>query len=145
MVKEEFGLGHGDANTLVHLAKQSAEQSEGDQSLDKILDDIYSGKKEELRPVHNAVMTKIKKLGDFEIAPKKKYLSLRRKKQFATIGPGSKGRLEIGLNMKGIESTSRLEALPPGGMCQYRVYLTEISEVNDELMGWIKIAHENAG
>ncbi len=145
MVKEEFGLGHGDANTLVHVARQSNEKNEGDHSPDKILDDIYSGKKEELRPLHDAVMTKINNLGDFEIAPKKKYLSLRRKKQFATIGPGSKGRLEIGLNMKGVESTPRLEALPPGGMCQYRIYLSGTSEVDKELTGWIKIAHSNAG
>jgi len=145
MVKEDFGLGYGDANTLVHLAKKMAAEDEGEKSDSEIVQGIYTGKKEVLIPLHNQVMDHIEKLGAFEIAPKKSYLSLRRKKQFATVGPGSKGRVEIGLNMKGVEGTSRLEALPPGRMCQYRIFLSEVSEVNDELMGWIKTAYDSAG
>ena len=109
------------------------------------VEEYYSGKNEALRPIHEAVMKRIEKLGEFEIAPKKKYLSLRRKKQFAMVGPGSKGRVEIGLNMKDVQGTDRLESLPPGGMCQYRVFLHEPSDVNDELMAWVKTAFESAG
>ncbi len=145
MVKEKFGLGYGDANTLVHLAKQMAAEDEEEKSPAEIVEGIYTGKKEALIPLHNHVMDHIEKLGEFEVAPKKAYLSLRRKKQFATVGPGSKGRVEIGLNMKGVEGTPRLEALPPGRMCQYRIYLSEISDVNDELMGWIEEAFDSAG
>ncbi len=65
---------------------------------------------------------KIEKFGKFEIVPKKGYFILRRKKQFAMIGPGIKGRLEIGLNIKGVDGTARLEALLPGGMCQHRAF-----------------------
>lgn len=36
-----------------------------------------------------------------------------------------------------VESTLRLESLKPGGMCQYKVYLTQLADVDDELMGWI--------
>lgn len=90
-------------------------------------------------------MQAIHTLGEFEIAPKKTYLALRRKRQFAMVGPGTKGRLEIGLNMKGVDATPRLEALPPGGMCQYRVFLTSPEEVNTELLDWLKIAYDSAG
>ena len=148
MVKAEFGLGYGDANTLVHVAKKMAaggDSDTGEKSVDEIVREIYSGNKEALIPLHNAVMKQIHELGDFEIAPKKTYLSLRRKKQFATVGPGSKGRVEIGLNMKDIEGTGRLEALPPGRMCQYRIYLSQPSDVDGELKGWIKAAFESAG
>ena len=78
----------------------------------------------------------------FEIAPKKTYLSLRRKKQFAMIGPATNTRFEVGLNMKGVAGTARLEAQKPGGMCQYKVKLTAPAEVDKELVGWIRQAYD---
>ena len=146
MLKQDLGMGHGDANLIVHLALKSdgAGAAEG-ASADAVVDEIYSGKKAPLRPVHDAVMKEIRKLGAFEIAPKKGYLSLRRKKQFAMVGPGTRGRLAIGLNMKGVDPTDRLIAEPPGRMCQYQVFLTDLSEVDAELVGWIRTAYASAG
>jgi hypothetical protein len=148
MLMERFALGYGDASNLVHFALQSDGQSAAqaaDLSIDQMLDGIYTGSKAPLRPLHEAAMAAIHTLGEFEIVPKKTYLALRRKRQFAMVGPGTKGRLEIGLNMKGIEPTSRLEALPPGGMCQYRVFLASADELNAELFDWLKTAYDSAG
>jgi hypothetical protein len=39
--------------------------------------------------------------------------------------------------MKGIPATSRLIALPLGGMCQYKVDVTQAAEVDRELIAWI--------
>ena len=145
---ETFNLGYGDANALVHFALasdgQSAAQASGG-SVTDVLDEIYSGPKSALRPIHDRVTAAVVKLGPFEIAPKKGYLSLRRQKQFAMLGPGTKGRLEIGLNMKGLKPGPRLTELPPGGMCQYKVFLTSPEEVNKELVDWLRTAYESAG
>ena len=97
-----------------------------------------------LRPIHDAVMQAVSAFGPFEIAPKKTYLSLRRKKQFAMVGPTTNTRVEVGLNMKGVPGTARLEALPPGGMCQYRVRLASAGEVDEELLGWIQNAYNES-
>ena len=48
------------------------------------------------------------KFGSFEIAPKKTYLSLRRIKQFAMIGPATNTQVEVGLNVKGLKAAGRL-------------------------------------
>jgi hypothetical protein len=148
MLMRELNLGYGDANTLVHYvlksAGQSAAQAAGATTED-VTAEIYSGAKADLRPIHEAVMAAIQPFGPFEIAPKKGYLSLRRSKQFAMLGPGSNTRVEVGLNMKDVPATERLLAQPPGGMCQYKVKLTQVSEVDAELIAWIKLAYDRAG
>jgi len=148
MLKNDLGMGHGDANTLVHYALKSDGASAAvatGASEDDILTEIYKGPKVGLRPIHDALMAHIEGFGEFEIAPKKGYISLRRKKQFAMIGPGTNTRVDLGLNMKGIDGTDRLEARPAGEMCQYKVKLTDAGEVDAEVVGWIKTAFESAG
>ncbi len=143
---EKLGLGYGDANTLVHLALASDGQSAAAGKSDTdVLAEIYADKKAPLRPIHDALMAATSRFGEFEVAPKKGYVSLRRKKQFAMIGPGSATRVDVGLNMKGVAATDRLLAEKPGGMCQYKVKLTSPSEVDAELVGWIRQAYDAAG
>ncbi len=144
-LKQKLGMGHGDANTVVTLYLAAKSGSGGGGSPSQAVDEIYGGGKEHLRPIHDALMTAIERFGEFEIAPKKGYLSLRRKKQFATIGPPTKSRVEVGLNMKGVAGTDRLQALPAGGMCQYKVHVTDAGQVDRELLGWIRTAYDAAG
>jgi hypothetical protein len=139
MLKQDLGMGHGDANTLVHITKAPAAPASGD-----VLDDIYTGPKAHLRPIHESLMTAINKFGPFEIAPKKGYVSLRGKKQFAMIGPATNTQVEIGLNMKDVKGTSRLIEQKPGGMCQYKVRVADKKEVDAQLLGWIRQAYDAA-
>jgi hypothetical protein len=145
--QRELGLGYGDANTLVHAyrAAESAPQAAAAADPADVLDGIYAGPKAHLRPIHDKLMEAIAPFGEFEVAPKKAYVSLRRKRQFAMIGPASQARVEVGLNMKGVEPTERLIALPPGGMCQYKVHVAGAGEVDPELIAWIKQAFDASG
>ncbi len=147
MLKNDLGMGHGDANTLVHYALKSDGASAVEASgagLDSVLDEIYSGTKAALRPIHDKLMKALEKFGPFEVAPKKGYVSLRGKKQFAMIGPATKSQVEVGLNMKDATATARLVALPPGGMCQYKVRIADPAEVDAELVEWIRRAYTAA-
>ena len=109
------------------------------------LDAIYSGPKAPLRKIHERLHAAISKFGPFEAAPKKAYVSLRRKKQFATIGPATKDQVELGLNAKSLPAAPRLKALAPGGMCQYSVRLSAAGEVDAELLSWVRAAYDAAG
>src|SRR5258708_16522640 len=65
--------------------------------------DLYDGKKAQFRPVHDALMESINKFGnDIELAPKKGYVSLRRRKQFAMIQPTTTTRIDVGLILKNV-------------------------------------------
>ncbi len=145
-LKRELEMGHGDANLLVHLAlKSDGASAAADKSADDVLDEIYSGPKASLRPVHDAVMAAVETLGPYEMAPKKGYVSLRRKKQFAMVGPATKTQVEFGLNAKDLTADARLVVVPPGAMCNYRVRLSKASEVDAKVKGWLKRAYESAG
>ena len=145
-LKSKLGLGHGDANALVHAVFQSDGQraAEG-KSADAVLDEIYTGTKAGMRPIHEALMKQIVKFGEFEIVPKKGYVSLRRKKQFAMIGPKTNTRFEVGINAKELKKDARLLEQPKGSMCNYIVNVTGTQEVDSELIAWIKSAYEGAG
>ncbi len=141
MLKTDLGMGHGDANTIVHYAKKAdaPAPASGD-----VLDQIYTGTRAPLRPIHDALMAAIEKFGAFEIAPKKGYVSLRGKKQFAMIGPASNTQVEIGLNMKGVKGTARLVEQKAGGMCQYKVRVAGQTEIDAQLIDWIRTAYDAA-
>jgi len=138
--KKELGLTHGDANMLV-LHIRNADVSKPADPLDA----IYAGPKAALRPIHDKFLAALAAFGPFEIAPKKANVSLRRKKQFALIGPATNSRVEIGFNMPVIDGGLRLEAVPPGGMCPYRVKITAAEQIDKELLEWARRAYDSAG
>jgi hypothetical protein len=146
MLKSALGLGHGDANTLAHIALNPGSEAPADAAdLDAELARIYVGPKAGLRPLHDAVMARIRSLGEFETAPKKTYLSLRRKKQFAMVGPATNSQVEVGLNLKGVAATSRLLEVKQPAMCSMKLRLSSAAEVDDALAGWLRQAFEQAG
>jgi hypothetical protein len=148
MFQRDLGLGYGDSNTLAQILRDTSGERLADAPAaapDDVVNALYAGAKAGLRPIHDQLMAEIEQLGACEISPKKGYLSLRRSKQFAMIGPATNTRVEVGLNMKGVTATDRLAAMPSGSMCNYKVKVTDVAEVDAELMAWIKQAYDSAG
>lgn len=142
-LKETHALTHGFANLIAHKAKGSDAGSA--ENPDELITKQYQGK-ENLKPFYDKLLSDICGFGkDIEISPKNSYVSLRRKKQFATLNPVTKTRFEIGINLKGQEPSGILEAEKPNGMCSHKINLTDISEINEEVMEWVKLAYNNAG
>ena len=143
-LKEKHGFTHGNANTIVHFAKQS--HAGAAENSDDLITEQYKGK-ENLKPWYDKIMAEINKFGkDIEVAPKKSYVSLRRKKQFAILQPSTKDRLDVGLNIKGVEPSGNVEAGAKwNAMCTHRIRVEEEKTISKDLFNWIKQAYEQAG
>lgn len=148
---DNLGLGYGDANAVVGAQGKDLSGLEGDapaapeHAAGDPLDAIYTGAKAHLRSVHEAVIAAVDTIGDYEKAPKKAYVSLRRKKQFAMVGPATKDLVEIGLNAKGLPESARLKTMPAGSMCAYTLRIGSAKDVDAELKRWLKAAYDAAG
>lgn len=145
MLMDRFSLGYGDATQLVHFAQNSDGQSAAKAaglSMEEILTEIYSDTKKGLKPIHEQLIAEIDTFGTFTATPKKGYISYRQKRQFAMIGPGTKGRLEIGLNIKNLEGTERLLLQTNNLMCQFKVFITNVDEIDAELVNWLHLAYQ---
>ena len=107
----------------------------------------YGGAKAELKPIYDRLIAAVGKLGkDVEVSPKKTYVSLRRSKQFALIQPSTRTRVDLGLNLKGVDPSGCLEASGSfNSMVSHRVRLTSAKDVDAQLKKWLKQAYEEAG
>lgn len=148
---QQYALGYGDANTVAHFvdkplpALDGAPPAAAPVAPGDPLDAIYTGPKAALRPLHAAVLALVDGFGAYEQAPKKGYVSLRRKKQFAMLGPATKDSVEIGLNARDLAPHPRLKLLPPGGMCQATTRIGRADEIDASLAGWLRQAYDAAG
>jgi len=140
MLKSDHGMGHGNANLVVVKAREA--DAGGPASGDDLVASHYAGKNAALRPAYDAVIGAVTAFGDdIELAPKKTYVSLRRRKQFGSVGPAA-GLLEVCVNLPGKAPTDRLK--PITGMATHRVRIPDASGLDAELLGWLREAYEQA-
>ena len=148
MLIEDLGLTYGDAHNLaLYALKADAQLAAKEKGLStlQVLDEIYRGPKASLRPIHEKLMNTIQLFGEFEIIPKKGYVSLRRKRQFAMLGPATNTRFELGINIKTLDPDERLIEQPAGSMCNFKVKLTDASQVDETVLRWVRKAYDTAG
>ena len=137
LLKGEHGVTHGFANLIAQKCIGNLDVGEAD-----LVANQYASKPA-LKPIHDAIIAFVKGFGDeLEIAPKKTSVSLRRSQQFALIQPSTKTRIDLGINLKGVEPQGRLEAMT--GMCTHKIKLTSETEFDDDVKHWLKTAFERA-
>jgi hypothetical protein len=141
-LKQKHELGHGYANfvALRTLAAATGAPASGE----GLVAAQYAGAKAALKPIHDALVAAAKKFGaDVEVSPKKTCVSLRRARQFALIQPSTNTRIDLGLKLKGVPVAGRLEPWP-SPMCTHRVRLESSSQIDRQLLGWLKQSYDAA-
>jgi len=146
MLKSDYGMTHGAAHRVALVARQAAQPAGTERDNDPI-GALYTGKKAGLRPLHEALMKAVEALGDdIELAPKKGYVSLRRRKQFAMIQPSAAGRIDLGLILRDMPADERLESAAGfNALFTHRVRLFGPADVDAQLISWLQRAYDHAG
>jgi hypothetical protein len=140
-LKSEQGMTHGFASLVTLRRLSAAETSSGD-----AIEAQYAGDKANLLPIYQSITDFVLSLGDdAEISPKKVNVSLRRSKQFALVQPLTKTRLDLGINLKGVEPQGRLEASGSfDSMVSHRVRLAQATDFDEKVQAWLTQAYQNA-
>jgi predicted transport protein len=141
-LKDNFGLGLFFADLIVHKANGTDANSFSE---DELILNQYQGK-EQLKIVYDKIIEQVLTFGtDVEIAPKKAYVSLRSKKQFACLKPATKSRFEIELILKGYPAQGILEKIDSvGAMCTHKIKLEHNYSITEEIINWLKLSYQKS-
>ena len=133
MLKQRYGMSHGAAHRVSLVARSREAQPDAKGAVE-----IAPA----LKVVYERLLELVGSLGDdIEQAPKKGYLSLRRRKQFAMLQPRAKW-INLGLILPQQPAIGRLE---PGdkwnALFTHRVRITTTAEIDDQLESWLRTAY----
>ena len=133
MLKQRYGMTHGAAHRVSLVARErlAGPQAQGPPALS-----------ESVQAVYDELMRAITALGgDVELASKKGYVSLRRRKQFAMLQGGARG-VNLGLILPGVEPGGRLESAARwNALFTHRVRIASTAEIDDEVRAWLRAAY----
>ncbi len=138
-LKQDYGISHGFANFIVLRYRERGSAP----SNDELVEMQYAGPKAVLRPIYDAIIDAVMGFGaDVEVVPKRTGVSLRRSKQFAVVEASSAKRVQLGIQLKGDPVTDRL--LAGNAMCSHKVNLTDVRDIDDDVVDWLRVAYGRA-
>lgn len=125
------------------LLKSETRKSSADEKLKK----LCAGKKALWRETCDALIAKLKAFDrEVHAVANETYVNvLVGKKKFALLQPSSNERFDVGIKLKGVQPTDRLELAGSWNtMVTHRVRITDPKQIDAELLGWLKQAYNAA-
>jgi hypothetical protein len=112
---------------------------------EKLVDELFSGPRAAVRPIHEKVVDAVLALGeDVVVTSCKTMVPFYRKHVFAETRP-VEGGVELSLALGDVPVAGRLEAsrkMAPGDRIAHRVLLRSSKDVDAEVRGWLAKAYE---
>ena len=149
-LKSKHGLG---TNSAWWLAERSVGKGDevGDpdaylKAAEKYVEDMFSGKKEHLRPIYNTLLKLGLSIGkDVKACPCQTIVPLYRNHVFAQIKPTTQARIDLGFALGSMKTPKRL--IDTGGFARkdritHRVEITSLKDIDDEVKRWLKVAYD---
>ncbi len=141
-MKNEHGLTHGYAQMVAWGVTDPA-RLEADNHDESLVEALYSGKKENLRPIYDKLMSVSTALGSgVDTVICKTYTSLRAKSQFAIFAPRTNAAVDIKLALPDQTATDgRIEQHKSSYQkFGHRIRISDPSEVDAEVVKAVKSA-----
>lgn len=149
-LKTEHGLGTNSASWLAERAEgKGSETGDPDEYLkaaEGYVETMFSGNKEALRPIYDALL----KLGlgignEAKACPCQTIVPLYRNHVFAQIKPTTRTRIDFGFALGDLKGAGRL--IETGGFAKkdritHRIAITSLEDIDDEVKHWLKSAYD---
>src|SRR2546429_3711581 len=150
-LKAEHTLG---TNTAWWLAERSLGKGEETadsnaylKAAEKNVNEMFSGKKEHLRPLYDALLKLGLSVGkDVKACPCQTVVPLYRHHVFAQIKPTTQTRIDFGLALgdtkKGPKRLINTGGYEKKDRITHRFEITSLKDIDDELKRWLKVAYD---
>ena len=140
-LKAEYGLGYHHAGAIWYMLSHADDLAASPE--EKIAAHFKDGKAK-WRVPYDELAQEIAAFGaDIEFSPNLTYINVQRRGKKFAIVQTSANRLDIGLKLKGVAPTERFE--PAGSwnpMVTHRARISDPSDIDPELLAWLKKAYE---
>jgi hypothetical protein len=142
-LKEDFGLGQGHAMAIVLTLRNATQPRLA--NAEKIAR-LFKGEKARWRKPFDELLVRIGKFGpDISTAPTNSYISILRKGEKLAIIQVTAEHMDIGIKLKGMKPTERFEAAGAwNSMVTHRVRISDLDQIDAEVLAWLKQAYEAA-
>ena len=141
-LKADYGLGSGHAMAIVGVL---GKQKGADLAPDERLAQQFGGAKAAWRPVYDTLVGALRAHGPVDEAATNTYISLLRGTAKFAVVAVTADRLDIGIKLKGADTTERFEASGAwNSMVTHRVRVTDASRLDPELLDWLGRAYDAA-
>jgi len=146
-LKTEHKLGTNIAGWIAHRA--AGKLSGEDYNPEAFVTAMFAGKKEGLLPIYERLLEMGLELGDdVRACPCKTIVPLYRAHVFAEIKPATNSRIDLGFALKDTKAKGRLTdtgGFAKGDRITHRIAITELKEIDAEVVRWLKAAYELDG
>ena len=111
-------------------------------SADELIENQYADRPH-LRPIYDAILNAMLGIGEITIQTRKTYVSLLTpRRTFARVQPTTKNRVDLGLRLEGQKPVGRLQPSTIHETMKLQISLTSVSEIDAEVLSWLRQAYE---
>ena len=149
-LRREYQMGMNSAFWIAERAAGKTDET-GDpdtylQAAEQYVEKMYSGKKADLRPLYDRLLTLGLSMGkDVKACPFQTMVPLYRRHVFAQIKPATQTRIDMGFALGALKAQGRL--VETGGFAKkdritHRIPISTPADIDGEVKRWLRVAYE---